>query len=136
MARRRLVKASGRVPLIAVLVCAGLAFVACSASSQLPESARDALVAYWESLPSYPSVENRVIRAWPGEAIEDLTSEAPPMEVWCVEAEISSADDPSIDGELLMWIVLREKQEARWSATLQASLSSLWPSQACGEPPG
>jgi hypothetical protein len=93
-------------------------------------------MAYWESLPSYPSVENRIIRAWPGEATEDLTSGVLPTEIWCVEAEISSAADPSVDGELLVWIVTRENQEARWSAALLASLSSLWPSQACGEAPG
>ena len=93
-------------------------------------------MAYWESLPSYPSVENRVIRAWPGEAIEDLSPGAPPREVWCVEAQVSSADGPSVDGDLLVWIVTRENQEALWSAALLASLSSLWPYQACGEPPG
>ncbi len=136
MAHDRLVKASARVLLIAVVVCASLVFVACSTSPQLPEGARDALMAYWESLPSYPLVENRISRAWPGEATEDPTSGAPLMEVWCVEAEISSADDPSVDGELLVWIVTREKQEARWSAALLASLSSTWPYQACGQAPG
>ena len=93
-------------------------------------------MAYWESLPSYPVVENRIIRAWPGKASEDLASGTPPMDVWCVEAEISSPDDPSVDGEPIVWIVTRQHQEARWSAALLASLSSLWPYQACGETPG
>ena len=136
MSHDPLVKTSAMVLLIALLLFASLVFVACSTSPQLPDGAKDALTAYWESLPSYPSVENRIIRAWPGEANEDLTSEAPLMEIWCVEAEIFSADDPSVDGELLVWIVTRERQEARWSAALLASLSSLWPSQACGEAPG
>jgi hypothetical protein len=136
MANHRLVKAPARVVMVAVLVCASLGFSSCSRSPQLPEGARDALMAYWQSLPSHPDVENRIIRAWPGEANEDLTSGAPLMEVWCVEAEISSEADPSVDGELLVWIVIRENEEARWSAALLASLSSTWPYQACGETPG
>jgi hypothetical protein len=134
MAHEHLVKVSARVLMIAVLVSAGFGSSSCSRSPQLPEGARDALVAYWESLPSHPGVENRILRAWPGEApTEDLTSGIPLMEVWCVEAEISSADDPSVDGELLVWIVTRENQGGRWSAALLASLSSTWPYQACGE---
>jgi hypothetical protein len=136
MPHDRFVKSLASVLTIAVLVFASLGFSSCSRSPQLPESARDALMEYWESLPSYPSVENRIIRAWPGVATEDLTSEAPLMDVWCVEAEISSSDDPSVDGELLVWIVTRENQEAPWSAALLASLSSIWPYQACGDAPG
>jgi hypothetical protein len=119
--------------LIGPLLCAGVAFASCSTLSDLPVSARDALTVYWESLPSHPSVEHRIVRAWPGETGEDLD---PPIEIWCVEAELSSADDPSIDGELLMWIVTRESRGARWSAALLASLSSMWPYEACADAPG
>ena len=135
MSHDPLVKASAMVLLIALHFCASLVFVACSTSPQLPESAEDALAAYWESLSSYPSVENRIVRAWPGGANEDLAPEAPLMETWCVEAEISSPDDASVDGERLVWIVIRENEEARWTAALLASMSSIWPYQACGEAP-
>ena len=135
MAHGRVVKTSVRV-LMSALLCASLGFAACSTSPQLPEGARDALVAYWVSLPSYPSLENRIVRAWPGAATEDPASGLSPMEVWCVEAEIFSAVDPSVDGELLVWIITRENQGARWSASLLASLSSIWPYRACGVPPG
>ena len=121
---------------MAVLASASLGLSSCSRLPQLPDGARDALIEYWESLPSYPGVEHRIIRAWSGVTpAEDLTAGVPLMEVWCVEAEISSAVDPSVDGNLLVWIVTRENQEPRWSAALLASMSSIWPYQACGEAP-
>lgn len=135
MAHDRLMKVSTRVLLLAVLVSASQGLSSCS-RPQLPESARDALFAYWESLPSHPGVEHRLIRAWPGEApAEDSTAGVPLMEIWCVEAEISSTDDPSVNGDLLVWIVTRENEETRWSAALLASMSSTWPYQACGQAP-
>jgi hypothetical protein len=135
MAENRLMKVSTRMLLTAVLVSASQGLSSCSRPPQLPEGARDALIAYWESLPSDSGVENRIIRAWQGVTPEeDLTSGAPLMEVWCVEAEMSSTD-PSVDGSLLEWIVIREDREPRWSAALLASMSSTWPYQACGEAP-
>jgi hypothetical protein len=132
---RRLLGVSSRIVLLAVLG-ASLGLSACSGTQELPDSARSALEAYWESLPSHPAVENRIVRAWPGESTEDgSTSGAPSMETWCVEAEISSSDDPAVDGGLLVWIVMRENDETRWSAALLASMSSIWPYQACGEVP-
>ncbi len=83
---------------------------------QSADDARDALMAYRESLPSYPDVENRIIRAWPGKANEDLDSGASPKEGWCIEAAVYSEDDPSVDGELLVWIVIQATREAGWSA--------------------
>lgn len=136
MAFHSFVRVPARVLMVALVACASLGFSSCSRSPQFPDDARDALMAYWEALPSDPEVENRIIRAWPGETNEDLDLAARPKEVWCVEAEIYSAKDPSVDGERLMWIVTRENREARWSAALLASLSSLWPYQACGNGPG
>lgn len=132
----RFVRVPAKLPMVAVLVVASLGTSACATTPQLPDEARDALVSYWESLPSYLDVENRISRAWPGDAEGDLDSGALPREIWCVEAAIYAADDPSVDGELLVWIVTRENREARWSAALLASLSSLWPYQACGVGPG
>jgi hypothetical protein len=132
----RLMMVSTRMLLFAVLVSAGHVLSSCSRPPQLPEDARDALVAYWESLPSHPGVENRIIRAWPGEAPEeDLILGVPLMETWCVEAEMTSTGDPSVDGDLLVWILTRGNEEKRWSAALLASMSSIWPYQACGEAP-
>lgn len=136
MARDHFVRVPARVMMVALLACASLGFSSCSRSPQLPKEAEDGLIAYWESLPSYPDVENRIIRAWPGQANGDLDSGASPWEVWCVEAATYSANDPSVDGEVLVWIVIRENREAEWSAALLASLSSLWPYQACGDGPG
>jgi len=133
MFHRRVIEVSSRMLLLAVLG-ASLGLSACSGTQELPDDARGALEAYWESLPSHPGVENRIVRAWPGEVTEDgSTSGAPLMETWCVEAEMSSSDDPSVDGEPLVWIVMRESDETRWSAALLASMSSTWPYQACGE---
>lgn len=135
--RNRLTKVSNRMVLPAVLVTVSLGLSSCSGAQELPEGARVALEAYWESLPSHPGVESSIVRAWPGEAAADAsTSEALPMETWCIEAEMSSADDSSVDGDLLVWIVMRENDGSRWSAALLASMSSLWPYQACGEVPG
>jgi hypothetical protein len=126
-------KLSTRVLLVAVVVVAGQGLSSCSRSSQLPEGPRDALIAYWESLPSDPGVEHRIIRAWPGVAPEaESTPVAPIVEIWCVEAEMS-AEDPAVDGSLLVWIVTRGNQETPWSAALLASLSSTWPYEACEE---
>jgi len=136
MLHRRLIEVSSRVLLFAFLVSAGLGLSACSGTQELPDGARDALQAYWKSLPSHPGVENRIVRAWPGEATEDASLPgALLMETWCVEAEMSSTEDPSVDGELLVWIVMRENDGTRWSAALLASMSSIWPYQACGEVP-
>ena len=124
MVHGRLIEVSRRMVLLAVLG-ASLGLSSCAGPQELPEGARDALEAYWESLPSHPGVENRIVRAWPGEATEDgSTSGAPSMETWCVEAEISSSDDPAADGGLLVWIVMRSNQDARWEATLLATMSS------------
>ena len=131
----RLIEVSSRVLLVAVLVSASLGLSACSGTQELPEGAREALEEYWKSLRSHPGVENRIVRAWPGEATADgSTLGAPLMETWCVEAAMSSTGEPSVDGELV-WIVMRENDETRWSAALLASMSSIWPYQACGEVP-
>lgn len=99
--------------------------------SDLPDRARTALLEHWDSLPSDPDIEHRIIEAWlgqpPGEEPNLGTS---PIAVWCVEAEISS-DDPEVDGSRMVWIVTRRGQESNWSAALLASLSSTWPYEAC-----
>jgi len=135
MAAGRLMKLSTRVLLLSVVVLASQGLSSCSRSSQLPADARDALIAYWGSLPSDPGVDHRIVRAWRGVApAADSTAVAPITEVWCVEAEIS-AEDPAVDGNLLVWIVTRQIEETPWSAALLASLSSTWPYEACGEGP-
>jgi hypothetical protein len=68
---RRLVEVSSRMVLLAVLG-ASLGLSACSGTVELSDRARFALEAYWESLPSHPAVENRIVRAWPGEATLQL----------------------------------------------------------------
>jgi len=119
---------------IAVFLVVILVLSSCSKSSQLPKDANDALHAYWQSLPA-SGIENNIKRAWPGIIpTETLSSSTPTMEVWCVEAEISSTEDPSLNGELLVWIVIREKRDSPWQAALLFSMSSTWPYEACGMP--
>lgn len=135
MAHGRSIKLSTRTLLVAVVVLASLGVSACSRSSQLPADARDALSAYWGSLPSDPGVDHRIVRAWRGVTpAAEPAPVAPIVEVWCVEAEIS-AEDPAVDGNLAVWIVTRQNQETPWTAALLASLSSIWPYEACGEGP-
>ena len=103
--------------------------------SELPEGARDALVAYWESLPSAPDLAHRVTDAWQGEPPTDEADPgATPIEVWCVEAEITS-DDAATDGTRTVWIVTRRDRANSWSAALLASLSATWPYEACATSP-
>jgi hypothetical protein len=115
------------VCLVLVWVLAGLS--ACSRFLPLPADPRAALMAHWDSLPSEPGVEHRIVRAWRGDV---ATAGAPQAEVWCVEAEMSLAGDGSVDRELQKWIVIRDPLGQRWTATLLAAMSSTWPSEACG----
>ncbi len=100
-------------------------------ASQFPDSARTALLAYWDSLPTDPDVEHRIIEAWLGQPPDEEPSVGTsPIAIWCVEAEISS-DEPDVDGSRMVWIVTRRGEESNWSAALLASLSSTWPYEAC-----
>ena len=98
------------------------------AGSELPDRARDALLAYWDSLPSDSGIEHQITAAWQGE--RPAADSGTLIEVWCVEAATSSPD-PSVDGSRMVWIVTRSAGETSWSAVLLASLSSTWPYEAC-----
>ena len=114
--------------LLAAFLTVSVNLFSCSPTPQLPESAEEALLAYWQSLPSSQEVAHRIVRVWPGiPSPEKLT----PAEVWCVETEIS-AQDPAVDGEPLIWIIMRENENEVWSAALLATMSSIWPYEACG----
>ena len=128
-------KRSHKIIWFTVFLAVILNLSSCSKPSQLPENASDALHAYWQSLPA-SGVEHQIKRAWPGKiSAEEILSSTPTMEVWCVEAEISSTVDRSINGELLVWIVMRENKDSQWSAVLLAAMSSTWPYEACGMAP-
>jgi hypothetical protein len=106
------------------------------APSKLPGDAKEALMDHWASFPSSPGIEHHIIRAWQGASpTQDTSGLAPELETWCVETRISAPSDPSVDGEKLVWIVIRGNQEARWNAALLATMSSLWPYEACGSGP-
>lgn len=108
-----------------------LGLAACTGNS-LPDSARDALLSYWDSLPSDPGIEHRIVRVWEGSTGAGLPdSDATPSEIWCVEAEMLSGEDPALDGSRTVWIITHDRGDARWSAALLASLSSTWPYEAC-----
>ncbi len=116
------------LPLVAIFLSIFLA--SCSSSSSLPLDAERALEAYWQSLPSYPNITHQTLQAWPGVASADMM---PDMEVWCVETEIIAAEDVELIGETLIWIVIRDNEDADWTATMLATMSSLWPYEACGK---
>ena len=129
MVRRRTTRVWNRMVVRLVLVCVLAGLTACSRFVPLPTDPRAALMAHWESLPSEPGLEHRIVRAWRGDV---ATAGAPQAEVWCVEAEMFSAADPFVDGELQKWIVIRDPAEQRWTAMLLAAMSSTWPYEACG----
>ena len=136
MARDYILKRTPKIFLFIVFLALCINLVSCSPSPNLPESAREALVAHWQSLPSTAGIEHHIVRAWPGDtSAAELTPSTPAMEVWCVEAEMSSAEDISVEGERLIWIIIRENKNAPWTAALLATMSSIWPYQACGVGP-
>jgi hypothetical protein len=113
-----------------------LLLASCTTPSELPNNANEALLDYWASLPSPSGFEHHIIQAWQGANLtENMVTLAAEMEIWCVETRISAPNDPTVDGEKLIWIVIRENQEAQWNAALLATMSSLWPYEACGSVP-
>ena len=119
--------------MLVVAVCSlGFVLTSCSQETQLPKDVRDALKDYWQSLPSASTIEHEITRAWSGDTSNvDFGSPETEGEIWCVETEISSAEDASIVGDELVWIVFRDNEEASWSAYLLAAMSSMWPYEAC-----
>ena len=116
------------LPLVAIFLSIFLA--SCSSPSALPPEAERALEAYWQSLPSYPNISYQMRQAWPGVVSAEMI---PNMEVWCVETEITEAEDIELISETLTWIVIRENEDADWTAAMLATMSSLWPYEACGK---
>jgi hypothetical protein len=120
--------------LVAIFV--SIFLTSCSSPTRLPPDVEKALNAYWQSLPSYPSITYQILQVWPSAApAETITPWAPSMEVWCVETEITVAEDVSLVGETVTWIVIRDDEDADWIAAMLATMSSTWPYEACGEGP-
>jgi hypothetical protein len=117
-------------------LAASLLLASCEPPPKLPEDAKKALFDYWASLPSPTDFEHHIIQAWQGATLkEDVITLPPGRETWCVETSVSAPYDPSLDGEKLIWIIIRENQEAPWIAALLATMSSIWPYEACGRAP-
>ena len=116
-----------------VMICSSSVFLSsCFQINQLPQDARAALDAYWQSLPSASKVNHQIVRAWRGDtSSEEFTPGTAPTQIWCVETQITSAEDLTTVGERLTWIVFRENKTANWSAYLLAAMSSTWPYEAC-----
>ena len=106
-----------------------LLLAACSTAA-FPDDARQALEDHWNALPSEPSLQLAIVRSWEGEP-----TDLGPGEVWCVEAEATS-DDAEVNGTTAKWIVMRSDGDAKWSVAMLATMSSLWPYEACGVSPG
>ena len=123
------------LPTLSLFLSVSLLLASCT-PPKLPADAKEALLAYWASLSSPPGFEHHFIHAWQGiTPTQDTITLAPEMETWCVETRISAPNDPTVDGEKLIWIIIRENQEARWNVALLATMSSLWPYEACGSVP-
>lgn len=119
-----------------VVIVVSILLNSCSSPNRLPPAAESALEAYWQSLPSYPTITHQIRQVWRGVVPADSTTpQSPNMEVWCVVAEITAAEDESIIGETVTWIVFRNDEEADWNAAMLATMSSLWPYEACGNGP-
>ena len=122
------------VPLFVIF--ASIFLSSCSSPTRLPKDANRALEAYWQSLPSDPTLIYQILQVWPGVVpAETMTPKAPNMEIWCVETEITAAKDSSIVGETVIWIVIRNDEEADWKVAMLATMSSIWPYEACGKGP-
>ena len=119
-----------------ILIFVSVFLNSCSSPNRLPQAAEKALETYWQSLPSYPTITNQIQQVWPGvvpaETIMPLSSN---MDIWCVITEITAADDVSIIGENVTWIVFRNDEGADWTAAMLATMSALWPYEACGTGP-
>jgi len=106
----------------------------CSSPTRFPKDAERALESYWESLPTDPALAYQILQVWPGVVpVETTTPWAPKMEVWCAETEITAAEDSSIIGETVIWIVMRNDKMSDWSVAMLATMSSIWPYEACGK---
>lgn len=115
---------------------AGIYLSSCSPPSQFPTDAKRALKDYWQSLPSDPTPTYQILEAWQGDVpAETSTTLAPNMEVWCVETKITAATDASIIGETVTWIVIKNDDKADWNVAMLATMSSIWPYEACGKGP-
>lgn len=125
-----------KILLVMTFMAASLFITSCESPPKLPEDAKETLLDYWASLPSPTGFEHHIIQAWQGETgTENEITLSPDMETWCVETSVSAPNDPSVDGEKLIWIIVRKNQESRWTAALLATMSSIWPYEACGTTP-
>jgi len=125
-------RGSTKIWLILMICSLSVLLSSCFQINQLPPDAQTALNAYWQSLPSAPRVNHQIVRAWRGAtSSEEFTSGTAPNQIWCVETQITSAEDLTSVGERLTWIVFRENKTAKWSASLLAAMSSTWPYEAC-----
>ena len=115
-------------PLIIIFLLIFL--TSCFSPKELPQDVEKSLETYWQSLPSYPNISYQTTQAWPGVVSEEMM---PSMEVWCIETEITAAEDISLIGQTLTWIVIRENKNADWPTAMLATMSSLWPYEACGK---
>jgi hypothetical protein len=119
-----------------VVIFVSIFLASCSSPNRLPPAAESALEAYWQSLPSYPTITQQILQVWPGVVpVETVTTWGSNMEIWCVETEITAAEDVSIVGETVTWIVFRNDEQANWIAAMLATMSSIWPYEACGKTP-
>lgn len=104
----------------------------CTAPPEMPVAALEALNQQWESLPGYQGLSLDILRAWQGEP----PAEAPAsMEIWCVEAQPASSLDLEEKPAPFIWILIRESQDAEWTAAMLMTMSAMWPYQACGTEP-
>jgi hypothetical protein len=133
---RKTMKKSVNSTLSLFMIFVSIFLSSCSSPTRLPPDANSTLEAYWQSLPSEPTLTYQILQVWPGIVPAETTeSSAQNMDVWCVETEITAAKDASIVGETVTWIVIRNDEKADWNVAMLATMSSIWPYEACGNGP-
>lgn len=103
-----------------------IVLAACSPQLDLPQSARQALEERLLALPG-GDTEFTIGQARPG--VKPQSEPALSIEVWCVEVDLSPIDETSPE---LIWIVTRPNPQSDWTAAMLATMSAMWPYEACG----
>jgi len=114
------------------ILLVGLLFTSCSSPPNMPLAAVEALKKQWESLPGYQGSNIEILRAWQGKPPTEVPDS---MEVWCVETQPPSNLESSEITLPIIWIVVRDGQDAEWTSAMLMTLSAIWPYQACGAEP-
>jgi hypothetical protein len=94
-----------------------LVLAGCGTPAKLPPAAMAALQREWDELGFALDAENQIQRAWQGD-LNRISGEfsMPTTELWCVNVQYDPQLDPSVEGNSMIWIVVKPDEESAWSA--------------------